>query len=483
MEEEAVASERGDMRSGEWATTLEGSAIDAPADLPLLVRLDSPLAMGEEGGDAKGGYNHVPLPMQRSADPTSAEDSSPGAEAESPAPAYDGGSELPNISEAPTLGGSVLHQPSSFQPEPPAELPRGGAHPSDLTIQRIGIATGPDPTATGSAGMLDASAGGQPPTVMAGGPDGRIARAVLPDAHASEAHGGPPAGHPAASQASISPNRPLLGIALGRDRLPTAGTLPEPAGSRRVQGRATVSLRARSLARSSDLPRVSSGAWHPDPAPEGTASLAPWMDAPVRSASAPLLSAEPWKASLQRRAESWSDSRHAAMVPEGDGNGERPSAGLPREDRSPAKARTPPLADVGRSVPGRALPGSIPNRVARRSGPADPAWWATAPGLVLARSTASTPPPESVEPASAPVAGGSGAVPPPARPAGPVGEGSALQRAPGDPGMPPAASSSIAEPPDLDDLARRLYPKIRPYLRRELWLDRERAGRLTDLPW
>ncbi|MGH2706302.1 MAG: hypothetical protein ACRDJ4_14825 [Actinomycetota bacterium] len=49
--------------------------------------------------------------------------------------------------------------------------------------------------------------------------------------------------------------------------------------------------------------------------------------------------------------------------------------------------------------------------------------------------------------------------------------------------MPPAASSSIAEPPDLDDLARRLYPKIRPYLRRELWLDRERAGRLTDLPW
>jgi hypothetical protein len=34
---------------------------------------------------------------------------------------------------------------------------------------------------------------------------------------------------------------------------------------------------------------------------------------------------------------------------------------------------------------------------------------------------------------------------------------------------------------DLDDLAHRLYPKIRPYLKRELWLDRERAGSLTGL--
>ena len=34
---------------------------------------------------------------------------------------------------------------------------------------------------------------------------------------------------------------------------------------------------------------------------------------------------------------------------------------------------------------------------------------------------------------------------------------------------------------DLDDLAHRLYPKIRPYLKQELWLDRERAGSLTGL--
>lgn len=37
------------------------------------------------------------------------------------------------------------------------------------------------------------------------------------------------------------------------------------------------------------------------------------------------------------------------------------------------------------------------------------------------------------------------------------------------------------EPQDLDELAMRLYPKLRPYLRKELWLDRERSGLLADL--
>ena len=41
----------------------------------------------------------------------------------------------------------------------------------------------------------------------------------------------------------------------------------------------------------------------------------------------------------------------------------------------------------------------------------------------------------------------------------------------------PAAASV---PPDIDELARRLYPRLRPYLKRELWLDRERAGLLAD---
>lgn len=36
-------------------------------------------------------------------------------------------------------------------------------------------------------------------------------------------------------------------------------------------------------------------------------------------------------------------------------------------------------------------------------------------------------------------------------------------------------------PPDLDELAMRLYPKLRPYLRKDLWLDRERSGLLADL--
>lgn len=65
--------------------------------------------------------------------------------------------------------------------------------------------------------------------------------------------------------------------------------------------------------------------------------------------------------------------------------------------------------------------------------------------------------------------------------------------APRSPATSPAASAATAGPEtapvepnkalpdDIDELARRLYPRLRPYLRRELWHDRERAGLLTDL--
>jgi hypothetical protein len=42
---------------------------------------------------------------------------------------------------------------------------------------------------------------------------------------------------------------------------------------------------------------------------------------------------------------------------------------------------------------------------------------------------------------------------------------------------PPAAG---AKPTDLDELARRLYEPLTARLRAELWLDRERAGVMTD---
>jgi hypothetical protein len=42
------------------------------------------------------------------------------------------------------------------------------------------------------------------------------------------------------------------------------------------------------------------------------------------------------------------------------------------------------------------------------------------------------------------------------------------------------AAPTAAAPPDLDELARQLYDRIRGQLRRELLLDRERAGYLTD---
>jgi hypothetical protein len=49
----------------------------------------------------------------------------------------------------------------------------------------------------------------------------------------------------------------------------------------------------------------------------------------------------------------------------------------------------------------------------------------------------------------------------------------------------PATSASApppagAKPPDLDELARRLYEPLSARLKAELWLDRERAGVMSD---
>jgi hypothetical protein len=64
----------------------------------------------------------------------------------------------------------------------------------------------------------------------------------------------------------------------------------------------------------------------------------------------------------------------------------------------------------------------------------------------------------------------------------------ALQRAPADPPVDtataaPGTATAPGGPPaaDLDELARRLYDRLRLRLRAELRLDRERSGHLTDL--
>jgi hypothetical protein len=44
----------------------------------------------------------------------------------------------------------------------------------------------------------------------------------------------------------------------------------------------------------------------------------------------------------------------------------------------------------------------------------------------------------------------------------------------------PAAPAEQPPPLNLDQLAHQLYPKLRPYLRRELWVGRERSGTVTD---
>jgi hypothetical protein len=77
--------------------------------------------------------------------------------------------------------------------------------------------------------------------------------------------------------------------------------------------------------------------------------------------------------------------------------------------------------------------------------------------------------------------------PPPAEPPAPPPSPDAATPAPASPppapGAPGAPTAAAAPGANLDDLARRLYPKLRPYLRKELWLDRERAGVLTDPGW
>ena len=46
---------------------------------------------------------------------------------------------------------------------------------------------------------------------------------------------------------------------------------------------------------------------------------------------------------------------------------------------------------------------------------------------------------------------------------------------------PPSSGGAAAAGPDLDDLARKLYDRLRGRLAAELRLDRERIGSLTDL--
>ncbi len=58
--------------------------------------------------------------------------------------------------------------------------------------------------------------------------------------------------------------------------------------------------------------------------------------------------------------------------------------------------------------------------------------------------------------------------------AGPVDGGSGSTTP--APGAPPATSAA-----HLDEMARRLYEPLAARLREELWLDRERAGLLSDL--
>jgi hypothetical protein len=61
----------------------------------------------------------------------------------------------------------------------------------------------------------------------------------------------------------------------------------------------------------------------------------------------------------------------------------------------------------------------------------------------------------------------------------PAADGAA-SAAPATPSSGPPPPAAGTKPTELDELARRLYEPLTARLRAELWLDRERAGVMTD---
>jgi hypothetical protein len=96
------------------------------------------------------------------------------------------------------------------------------------------------------------------------------------------------------------------------------------------------------------------------------------------------------------------------------------------------------------------------------------------------------PPPQNVEPAPSvqrQADGSDGVAAAPATPPPAVVEPSvpAVQLAPSAPSAPDGTATGTTSREDLDELASRLYPRIRVQLRRELLRDRERSGTLIEV--
>jgi hypothetical protein len=233
---------------------------------------------------------------------------------------------------------------------------------------------------------------------------------------------------------------------------------------------------------------------------------------------------------------------HAALLPARasapdarwkDQSSAKPQAGRERTQSIPLELASPAVPDTG-GVADRPILGSQPLPVSRLAAPPNPAepqslqaapvgltngasggrketttpaTTPLAPTLIADRSTGHTPafrePPtisRFADPASVALAAGiaraasdgsivfqppAGEVVPPPEPA--PAPSLAVQRAEDQAPSTSAVTASAAPTTpgagtasnDLDELARKLYPWIRPYLKKELWLDRERAGMLT----
>jgi hypothetical protein len=324
-----------------------------------------------------------------------------------------------------SLGVAALEQPGEPSGEPQVETPTNRVAP--VLAQR---------SLTGEIGRA------QPES-----PDGELQRATAPPASAPKLHRSPEPG-PLRTQVQR-----LAEPALERGPEPHAPLLP-------------------ALASAPDARRKDQSSGEPQAGTERTESIPLELASPAVPdtggvADRPILGIQPLPVSRLAARPNPAERQSLQAAPVGPTNG---APGGRRETTTPAATPLAPTLLADRST-GHPPVYREPPTISRF---ADPASVALAAGIARAAPDGSI--------VFQPPAGEVVAPPEPA-----PGPSLPLQRAEDQASSTPAVTASAvpATPgagtasKDLDELARKLYPWIRPYLKKELWLDRERAGMLT----
>jgi hypothetical protein len=303
------------------------------------------------------------------------------------------------------------------------------------------------PTIRGAPVLAQRNLAGERGPAQPESPDGEAQRATAPPASAPALHRSPEPGPP--------------GTRVQR--------LAEPALPREPEPHAPL-LSARASAPEARRKDESSG--KPHAGMESAESIPLELAPPAVPdtggvADRPILGIQPLPVSRLAAPPNPAEPQSLQAAPVGLTNG---GPGGRRETTNPAATPLAPSLTADRST-GHPLVFREPPAISRF---ADPASVALAAGIARAAPNGSIvfPPP-------------AGEVVPPPEPA--PAPSLPVQRAEDQAPSTPAVTASAAPAPpeagaaggDLDELARQLYPRIRPYLKKELWLDRERAGMLT----